>query len=72
VDEVRAVAPDGRGGWFLGGDFTSVCGQSRRDIAQVDAAGNLTAWNPNPDGAVNSLLVTGGRRLLREEQSARR
>jgi len=35
------------GGWFLGGDFTSVCGQSRRGIAQVDAAGNLTAWNPN-------------------------
>jgi hypothetical protein len=48
VGEVRAVAPDGRGGWFLGGDFTSVCGQSRRGIAQVDAAGNLTAWNPNP------------------------
>ena len=47
------------GGWFLGGDFTSVCGQSRRGIAQVDAAGNLTAWNPNPDGAVNNLLVTG-------------
>jgi len=36
------------GGWFLGGDFTAVCGQSRRGIAQVDAAGNLTAWNPNP------------------------
>ena len=36
------------GGWFLGGDFTSVCGQSRRGIAQVDAAGNLTARNPNP------------------------
>jgi hypothetical protein len=40
--------------------FTSVCGQSRRGIAQVDAAGNLTAWNPNPDGALNNLLVTGG------------
>jgi hypothetical protein len=37
-----------------------VCGQSRRGIAQVDAAGNLTAWNQNPDGAVNNLLVTGG------------
>jgi len=59
VGEVRAVAPDGRGGWLLGGEFTAVCGQSRRGIVQVDAAGNLTAWNPNPDGAVNSLLVTG-------------
>jgi len=59
-DGVRALASDGSGGWYIGGVFASVRGQPRNRIAHLDASGNLTAWNPNANGAVNALLVSGG------------
>src|SRR5262245_29172938 len=49
---VNVITPDGSGGWYLGGSFTTVSGQSRNNIAQLDAGGNLTPWNPNANGQV--------------------
>jgi len=57
---VYAVAPDGNGGWFLGGDFTSVGGQPRNRLARIDADGNVTAWNPNAHGLIRGMAVSGG------------
>ncbi len=50
---------------YIGGTFTQVgpAGgpmQARNNIAALDANGQLTAWNPNANGAVNALLVNGG------------
>ncbi|MDP2711591.1 MAG: hypothetical protein Q8O56_10265, partial [Solirubrobacteraceae bacterium] len=48
---VSAVAPDGAGGWFIGGEFTHVGGQPRSNLAHVLPDGTLDAtWNPNPSG----------------------
>jgi hypothetical protein len=57
---VHAVAPDGNGGWYLGGDFTAVRGQPRNNLAHLDAGGNLTAWNPIANNRVRALAVRGG------------
>src|SRR2546425_1928315 len=57
---VNAVAPDGSGGWYLGGQFTGVRGQLRNNLAHLDADGTLTAWNPNANGSVRALAVSGG------------
>ena len=57
---VHAVAPDGSGGWYLGGSFTAVLGQPRNNLAHLDAAGNLTAWDPNANSVVDALAVSGG------------
>jgi hypothetical protein len=57
---VYAVAPDGIGGWFLGGEFTAVSGQPRQNLAHLDGAGNLTAWKPDANGTVHALAVSGG------------
>jgi trimeric autotransporter adhesin len=44
---VDAVAPDGAGGWFIGGRFTHVGGQSRARLAHLGADGQLDpAWRP--------------------------
>ncbi len=56
---VFAVAPDGAGGWFIGGDFTHVRGQLRSNLAQIDAFGNLTSWNPGADRSVSVIEVSG-------------
>src|SRR5215213_10222485 len=47
-----AVAPDGNGGWYLGGNFTAVRGQPRGNLAPLDPAGNLTPWNPSANYVV--------------------
>lgn len=57
---VMAVAPDGDGGWYIGGDFSAVQGQPRGGLAHIDAGGNLTAWNPDTGGAVRALAVNAG------------
>lgn len=57
---VRTVAADGAGGWFIGGEFTEVQGTARQNLAQVDASGNLTSWNPGADGPVHVLTLSGG------------
>ena len=41
---VRALATDGAGGVFLGGDFSAVNGTPRDNSAKVDASGAVTAW----------------------------
>lgn len=57
VGTVNCLAPDAAGGWFIGGDFTAVDGQPRRNLAQVDASGHVTAWNPGALGEVYTLLL---------------
>ena len=56
---INAVAPDGSGGWYIGGAFTMVGGQVRNRIARINADGSLNAWNPDADNTVNSIAVNG-------------
>ncbi|WP_157592035.1 PQQ-binding-like beta-propeller repeat protein [Solirubrobacter soli] len=65
---VRAVVPDGGGGWFIGGAFTHVAGQRRVGLAHVGSAGELDLnWSPDVDlsnwdpgfGGVMALSVVG-------------
>ena len=51
---VYAAAPDGSGGWYLAGDFPTVGGSARADLARVDSTGTLTAWAPAANGAVRA------------------
>lgn len=47
---VHAQVPDGNGGWFIGGTFSSIQGQTRYDLAHLGADGSLTSWDPNASG----------------------
>jgi hypothetical protein len=57
VGKVRAVEPDGSGGWYMGGAFTKVQGQPRNNLAHIDASGNLTSWDPNVNGEVHDIAL---------------
>jgi hypothetical protein len=56
---VRATMPDGQGGWYIGGDFTTVGGVARNSAARIYANGGLAPWDPNVGGSVNALGVSG-------------
>ena len=57
---VYKVIDDGAGGWYVGGQFTTVGDSARNNLAQIDAAGHVTGFNPNADGAVKALCLNGG------------
>ena len=58
---IKAVIPDGSGGWYIGGDFTSIGGVTRNRLARINSDGSLHDWNPNlSGGSVNALALGGG------------
>jgi hypothetical protein len=62
VGDVRAICPDGSGGWYIGGNFTSVGGVPRSGIAHVAPDFSVSAWDPNVTGTtrwVSSLAISG-------------
>jgi hypothetical protein len=56
---VSAVASDGEGGWYVGGEFTDVGGQPRAHLAHILRDGTVADWSPNPDGWVAAIVVRG-------------
>lgn len=56
---IRAVAIDPRGGWIVGGQFTSVGGVARANLARIhpDKTVDL-AWQADTDGPVLTLLAS--------------
>uniref|UniRef100_A0A832HZT5 FlgD/Vpr Ig-like domain-containing protein n=1 Tax=Eiseniibacteriota bacterium TaxID=2212470 RepID=A0A832HZT5_UNCEI len=59
VGQVSAVAPDGAGGWYVGGAFTSVGGVPRANLAHVRADHSVGPWDPGASGPVLALLASG-------------
>ena len=57
---VTAIEPDGNGGWYIGGVFTAVQGQRRRNLAHLDEGGQVTSWDPGVDGRVLDIAVGVG------------
>ena len=56
---VNALALYG-GTLFVGGGFFALDGQLRSGLAAVDAAtGTLAAWNPAPNGGIETMAVAG-------------
>jgi outer membrane protein assembly factor BamB len=59
---VRAAIPDGAGGWYIGGSFTSVGGDGRPGLAHLLPSGMLdTAFVPPALGQVRALALDAGR-----------
>lgn len=56
---VNAIVADGTGGWIIGGNFTQVGTVTRNRIAQINAAGQVTAWDPNANGQVSTVYRNG-------------
>lgn len=57
---INAVVSDGAGGWFIGGQFTTVGGVARANLAHVLADNSVAPWNPGASGQVLALALDGG------------
>jgi hypothetical protein len=57
---VFTAVPDGAGGWFIGGQFTTVGVSSRLNLAHVLADQSVSSWNPGTNGNVRALLLRSG------------
>ena len=57
---VQAVASDGSGGWYIGGQFTHVGGVARNNIAHIRADHSVDpAFDPNANDGIHALAVSG-------------
>lgn len=57
---IRTVVSDGIGGWFIGGDFTTVGGLTRNKIAHILSDNTVDAgFDPNANANVYTLLLSG-------------
>src|ERR1041385_9180890 len=56
---VFATCDDGSGGWFAGGIFSTVGGQSRKNLVHILADGSVAAWNADASAPVRALLRSG-------------
>lgn len=58
---IYATASDGSGGWYIGGQFTSVKGVTRNRLAHIYSDGTLDlTWNPNANNTVRKIIVDSG------------
>jgi hypothetical protein len=55
VNALRAVGSD----IAIGGHFSTVAGEFRRNAARLTSLGAVTAWNPHPSGGVNAIGELG-------------
>ncbi len=59
--EVRAVAPDGAGGWYIGGLFDSVGGLPRSNLAHIRPDKSVDPdWAPAVNATVHAITVHSG------------
>lgn len=56
---VNAIVSDGSGGYIIAGSFTQVGTSTRNRIAQINATGTVTSWDPNADGTINTIARVG-------------
>jgi hypothetical protein len=62
TQQVYAVARDGSGGFYVGGNFTRIGSMPRRSLAHILANGRVDpAFQPNVHGSVRALAVSGHR-----------
>ena len=57
--DVNTVLPDGAGGWYIGGTFTRVGGMLRNRLAHILADNSVSAWDPDANGSVSVLMISG-------------
>lgn len=58
---VHAVVPDGSGGWYVGGSFTSVGTSSISNLVHITSGGAVdTSWVPSPNAEVDALALSSG------------
>ena len=58
---VYASVPDGRGGWYIGGNFSYVGGLQHKYLVHVRPDHSVDSWNPAPNSFVQCLSLSGNR-----------
>ena len=62
---IYAVTRDPRGGWFVAGDFTSIGGRAKHNLARLRRDGQVDdLWAANTNAPVLALAVSGTRLYL--------
>jgi PKD repeat protein len=57
--QIYAIAPDGSGGWYIGGSFSAVGAVAIQNAAHITSSGTLDiGWTPGPNAQVSAIGVS--------------
>lgn len=56
---IQCAASDGHGGWFIAGPFNTIGSTFRLSLAHILADGTVDAWQPDMQGFVYTMAVSG-------------
>lgn len=60
IGTVNVVVADGTDAWYIGGNFTSVGGIARNNIARINADKSVDLdWDPDADGEIHTMMLVG-------------
>ena len=60
IGTVDVVIADGSNAWYIGGNFTSVGGIARNNIARINADKSVDLdWDPDADGEIHTMMLVG-------------
>lgn len=75
---IESVVDDGRGGWYIGGDFVSVGGVACQNLVHITRERTVDrGWCPRPNGSIRTLVRIGttlfvaGENLTRIDEARR-
>ncbi len=57
--EIYTAISDGADGWYIGGNFSYVNNIPRNNVARINADRSVNVWNPDANGTVYTLAVSG-------------
>jgi hypothetical protein len=58
------AAPDGAGGVYIVGAFSSVNGISRTNSAHITASGSVDGWDPSPNNVIRQIELVGSQIVI--------
>ncbi|MFA6980351.1 MAG: T9SS type A sorting domain-containing protein [Ignavibacteriaceae bacterium] len=61
---VYASVSDGKGGWYIGGEFSKVGKVYRNSLAHILSDGSVDDWNPNVRMTLYGVLIKGSVRSI--------
>lgn len=62
--DITSIVSDGEGGVFIAGEFGTILGQTRTNIARIKSDCTLHSWNASTNAKIESMVLSDGKLFI--------
>ncbi len=62
--DITSIISDGEGGIFVAGEFATLLGQTRNNIARIKSDCTLHSWNASTNAKIESMVLSDGKLFI--------